>query len=195
MYIDVHAHLADGKYGGQVESLVESYRNVGVGLVINSGYDIPSSIAVMEQSERFGDMFFSAGVHPDEAKTLDNQSIDRLIGLAKHQKCVAVGEIGFDFYWNKSTEQEQIYAFEKQMEIADHLKAKKPVVINLENVETAVARRIIDFLTGAVYAVDGSIQKIADRIFLIAPYNVGIMGGDVKDELMRNKIVFPYSSN
>lgn len=86
-------------------------------------------------------------------------------------------------------------SFDNAREIADHLKAKKPVVINLENVETTVARRIIDFLTGAVYAVDGSIQKIADRIFLIAPYNVGIMGGDVKDELMRNKIVFPYSSN
>ncbi len=86
-------------------------------------------------------------------------------------------------------------SFDNAREIADHLKAKKPVVINLENVETMVARRIIDFLTGAVYAVDGSIQKIADRIFLIAPYNVGIMGGDVKDELMRNKIVFPFSSN
>lgn len=86
-------------------------------------------------------------------------------------------------------------SFDNAREIADHLKAKKPVVINLENVETGVARRIIDFLTGAVYAVDGSIQKIADRIFLIAPYNVGIMGGDVKDELMKNKIVFPYSNH
>ena len=73
-------------------------------------------------------MFFSAGVHPDEAKTLDNQSIDQLISLASHEKCLAVGEIGFDFYWNKSTEQEQIYAFEKQMEIADHL--KRPFVVH-----------------------------------------------------------------
>ncbi|MBE7029659.1 MAG: cell division protein SepF [Clostridia bacterium] len=85
-------------------------------------------------------------------------------------------------------------SFDSAREIADHLKAKKPVVINLENVETSVGRRIIDFLTGSVYAVDGSIQKIADRIFLIAPYNVGIMGGDVKDELMKNKIVFPYTN-
>lgn len=122
MYIDVHAHLADSKYGGQIDNLVDAYRKVGVGLVINSGYDIPSSIAVMEQSERYSDMFFSAGVHPDEAKTLDNQSIDQLFRLASHKKCLAVGEIGFDFYWNKSTEEEQIFAFEKQMEIADHLK-------------------------------------------------------------------------
>ena len=85
-------------------------------------------------------------------------------------------------------------SFDNAREIADHLKAKKPVVINLESVETPVAKRIIDFLSGAVFALDGNIQKIADRIFLIAPYNVGIMGGDIKDEL-KNKISFPFSAN
>lgn len=85
-------------------------------------------------------------------------------------------------------------SFDNARDIADHLKAKKPVVVNLENVETPIAKRIIDFLSGAVYAVDGNIQKIADRIFLIAPYNVGIMGGDIKDEL-KNKISFPFTTN
>ncbi len=85
-------------------------------------------------------------------------------------------------------------SFDNAREIADHLKAKKPVVINLESVETPIAKRIIDFLSGAVFALDGNIQKIADRIFLIAPYNVGIMGGDIKDEL-KNKIAFPFSTN
>ena len=82
-------------------------------------------------------------------------------------------------------------SFENARDIADHLKAKKPVVVNLENVDVAIAKRIIDFLSGAVYAADGNIQKIADKIFLIAPYSVGIIGGDIKDEL-KNKIVFPY---
>ena len=81
-------------------------------------------------------------------------------------------------------------SYENAREISDHLKAKKPVVINLENVDTPVAKRIIDFLSGSVYALDGNIQKIADRIFLIAPYNVGIMSGDIRDEL-KNKMVFP----
>lgn len=81
--------------------------------------------------------------------------------------------------------------FEEARDIADHLKSKKPVVINLEGVEKDVARRIVDFLSGAVYAVDGNIQKISTGIFLIAPYNVGIMG-DFKDEL-RNKGVFPFN--
>jgi cell division inhibitor SepF len=81
--------------------------------------------------------------------------------------------------------------FEEARDIADHLKSKKPVVINLEGVEREVARRIIDFLSGAVFSLDGNIQKISSGIFLIAPYNVGIMS-DFKDEL-RNKGVFPWS--
>ena len=76
-------------------------------------------------------------------------------------------------------------------DIADHLKSKKPVVINLEDVEKDVARRIVDFLAGSVYALDGNIQKVSNGIFLIAPYNVDIMG-DFKDEL-RNKGVFPWN--
>lgn len=121
MLVDVHAHLCDSKYGGEIDSLVKAYEDAGVGIVINSGYDISSSEKVMVQSQRFDSMFFSAGVHPDEAKTLDNQAIERLTAILKDKKCVALGEIGFDFYWNKSTEEEQIFAFEKQMEIADHL--------------------------------------------------------------------------
>ena len=121
MFVDVHAHLCDGKYGGEIDRLVNAYREAQVELVINSGYNIESSQKVMEESEKFPDMYFSAGVHPDDAKTLDNRAIERLIEILKHKKCVAVGEIGFDFYWNKSTEEEQIFAFEKQMEIADEL--------------------------------------------------------------------------
>lgn len=81
-------------------------------------------------------------------------------------------------------------SFEEAKDIAIHLKSKKPVVMNLESVEKEVARRIVDFLSGAVFALDGNIQKVSNGIFLIAPYNIGIMG-DFKDEL-RGK-VFPWS--
>ncbi len=80
--------------------------------------------------------------------------------------------------------------FDEAKDIADHLKNKKPIVINLEDVEKEVARRIVDFLSGSVYALDGNIQKVSNGIFLIAPYNVDILG-DFKDEL-RNTGVFPW---
>lgn len=79
-------------------------------------------------------------------------------------------------------------SFEDARGIADHLKTKKPVIINLEGLETDVARRVVDFLSGAVYGLDGNIQKVSAGIFLIAPYNVSIMG-DFKDEL-KNKGLF-----
>ncbi|MDR1101708.1 MAG: cell division protein SepF [Clostridiales bacterium] len=81
--------------------------------------------------------------------------------------------------------------FEDAQDIADHIKTKKPCVVNLENIEKDVARRIVDFLSGAIYAVDGNIQKVSSGIFLVAPYNVSIMG-DFKDEL-RSKGVFPWN--
>lgn len=83
----------------------------------------------------------------------------------------------------------QLQDFDDAKDIADHLKNKKPVVINLENLEKDVARRVVDFLSGVVYGVDGNIQKVASGIFLLAPYNVGIMG-DFKDELKKG---FPWS--
>ncbi len=83
----------------------------------------------------------------------------------------------------------QLQSFEDAKDIADHLKSKKPVVINLENLEKEVSRRVVDFLSGVVYGVDGNIQKVANGIFLIAPYNVGIMG-DFQDELKKG---FPWS--
>lgn len=81
-------------------------------------------------------------------------------------------------------------SFEDSKEIADHLKTKKPIVVNLEKIDQEVAKKIINFLSGAVYALDGNIQKISGAIFLIVPYNMGIMG-DFKDEL-RDKVIFPF---
>lgn len=81
--------------------------------------------------------------------------------------------------------------FDDAQEICDHLKCKKPIVMNLEDVEREDAQRIVDFLSGSVYALDGSIKKVSHGIFLIAPNNVDIMG-DIKDE-MGGRSVFPWA--
>ncbi len=80
--------------------------------------------------------------------------------------------------------------FDEALEICDHLKDARTIVVNLETVDKDTAQRIVDFLSGSVYALDGNIQKVAAAIFLIAPQNVDIMG-DFKDEL-RNKGSFPW---
>jgi cell division inhibitor SepF len=65
-------------------------------------------------------------------------------------------------------------SFEEGMKIADDLKLKKPVVVNLEVLDHESARRCIDFLSGTIYALNGSVEKIAESVFLFAPASVGV---------------------
>ncbi len=70
--------------------------------------------------------------------------------------------------------------FDECPKLVDSLKAKKPVIINLENLETDIARKIFDFLSGATYALNGNVQKIANNIFIFAPENVDVAYKDQK---------------
>lgn len=75
-------------------------------------------------------------------------------------------------------------------DLCDNLKSNKPVIMNVENVETPLAQRMVDFLSGAVYCLDGDIQKISNGIFIATPASIEITG-DLKDDL-RNKGVFTW---
>ncbi len=76
-------------------------------------------------------------------------------------------------------------------EICDHLRANRSIVMNVENIETQIAQRIVDFLSGAVYSLDGNIQKVSSGIFLAAPNSVDILG-ETKEDL-HNKGAFPWA--
>ena len=79
--------------------------------------------------------------------------------------------------------------FENASELADHLKDKRTVVLNLENTDKNIARRLIDFLSGVAYANEGTIKKVAMGTYIITPYNVEILG-DLIDELENNGLYF-----
>ncbi len=80
--------------------------------------------------------------------------------------------------------------FEEAPSIVDNLKNRKPVIINLESLDQELAKKIFDFLNGAVYALDGNIQKVSKGIFILAPNNVDI-SGNLREEL-KNKGLFPW---
>ena len=79
--------------------------------------------------------------------------------------------------------------FETASEIADHLKEKRTVVINLESTHKDIARRLVDFLSGVAYAGEGKIKKVAANTYIITPYSVDIQG-DLIDELENNGLYF-----
>ena len=75
--------------------------------------------------------------------------------------------------------------FENASEIADHLREKRTVVLNLESTNKDIARRLVDFLSGVAYAGDGKIKKVSANTYIITPYSVDLMG-DLIDELENN---------
>ena len=79
--------------------------------------------------------------------------------------------------------------FDNASEIADHLREKRTVVLNLESTNKDIARRLLDFLAGVSYAQEGKIKQVAISTYIITPYNVDILG-DLIDELENNGLYF-----
>ena len=85
-------------------------------------------------------------------------------------------------------------SFEQSEEICNELKEKKSIIVNLEYVNKDVARRIVDFISGAVHALDGHIEKISNSIFLVAPFNYEIVNDMAREEI-KNKLSVSWLKN
>ena len=83
-------------------------------------------------------------------------------------------------------------SFDDSQHIADQLKNRRPVIVNLENAERNLAKRIVDFVSGATYALNGNMQKVGNGIFLFVPNNVDI-SGEMKEEMRDKGIFWPIS--
>lgn len=85
-------------------------------------------------------------------------------------------------------------SFEQSEEICNELKEKKSIIVNLEYVNKDVARRIVDFISGGVHALDGHIEKISNSIFLVAPFNYEIVNDMAREEI-KNKLSVSWLKN
>ena len=131
MYIDVHCHLTGDDYDGLggVDAVVRHAVEKGVGRMICSGYDIPTSLEALALAERHEEVYFSAGFHPSELKKWQEGDLARLRGICSHPKCVAVGEIGLDYHFDDNpSKEEQKEKFVAQMRLAHELGL--PIVVH-----------------------------------------------------------------
>ena len=85
-------------------------------------------------------------------------------------------------------------SFEQSEEICNYLKERKSVIVNLEYVNKDVARRIVDFISGSVHALDGHIQKVSNAIFLVAPVNYDISSNLAREEI-KSKLSVSWLKN
>jgi cell division inhibitor SepF len=96
---------------------------------------------------------------------------------------------------NNNRSSNQVYVikpqeFNEAQRVTDYLKEGRTIVINMEGIEVHAAQRIIDFIGGACYALDGSLQAISANIFIAAPHNIDV-SGDLRDEILNDSTVSP----
>ena len=125
---DTHAHYDDKAFDGDRDELIQSLPSEGIGLVLNAGSGEESSAAAVGLAEKYEFIYASAGVHPIEAHDAKEGWQERIIELAGHRKCRAIGEIGLDYHYDFSPRDVQKSVFDQQLSIAESLKL--PVIIH-----------------------------------------------------------------
>ncbi len=128
MIFDTHAHYDDNAFNEDRDALLASLKENGVGGVVNVSSSMATTKTSIGLAEKYPFIYTSVGVHPDEVGELDEAAYEELFKAAKHEKCVAIGEIGLDYYWNKEEKEVQARAFRRQLAIAKELNL--PVIIH-----------------------------------------------------------------
>lgn len=117
MFTDTHCHINDERYEN-IDDVVAEFRAAGVDRVVCVGYDAASSIAARDISDRYEEVYFAAGIHPDSEREATKENLARIKELCRHEKCVAVGEIGLDYHYEPFDKAGQKRAFLRQLELA-----------------------------------------------------------------------------
>lgn len=123
MLFDSHAHYDDEKFDTCRDEILLRMPEYGVGKIVNAGASLAGSYASRELAHKYDFVYFTAGIHP-EAATEDMKHsnwLSELETLCKDEKCVAVGEIGLDYYWEKETAPQQKECFEFQLCLCEKL--------------------------------------------------------------------------
>ena len=128
MYFDTHAHYDDKAFDSDRDELLSVLPEKGVELVVLPGCDVKSSRHAIEIAEAYNYIYAAVGIHPGELAGFKSGDIDIIRKLAAHEKCVAIGEIGLDYYWDDSRKAEQKELFINQLELA--LELDLPVIIH-----------------------------------------------------------------
>ena len=115
MIFETHAHYDDKMFNEDRESLLDGMQEAGIGRIVNIGADLASTASSIALADQYPFVYAAAGVHPSDAGQLNEQTFQWLGEQAEHEKVVAIGEIGLDYYWEKDPK-----AREKKLPIVIH---------------------------------------------------------------------------
>ncbi len=125
--IDTHCHLNDSQFDNDIDEVINRFFLSGGNAMICVGADLSSSLKAKMVADLNDNIYYTIGIHPDDCDTFDLNEFEDLI-LTKSDKLVAIGEIGLDYYHNKTNKAKQIEVFSNQINLA--IKYNLPIVIH-----------------------------------------------------------------
>lgn len=176
MIFDSHAHYDDEAFAEDRDTLLTGMAAAGISHIVNVGASLSGIEATVQLAGKYPFVYAALGVHPDEAGSLDDDRLAWIKGLCSHEKTVAVGEIGLDYYWDKENHDRQKEWFVRQLELAKEVDL--PVVIHSRD----AAQDTLDIMRsehrgttgGVIHCFSGSREIAAE--YLKMGYYLGIGG-------------------
>lgn len=171
---DTHAHLSDEKFDLDRHELIPSLYEYGVKKIIDVACDIRSADKTIDLLNRYPFIYGAVGMHPHDVKYMDNSLMDKLIEYMRHEKVLALGEIGLDYHYDYSPRDIQRAWFTEQLELAKQL--GYPVVLHIREafgdcMEILKAHK--NGLRGVMHCYSGSVETAYECLDLGLSFSFG----------------------
>ena len=170
--IDTHCHIYYDVYSDDIDRIIENALSGGIEKMICVGVDLQSSEKCIELSEKYNCVYASVGYHPHDSKKAPPNYLVELESLSKHNKVVAIGEMGLDFHYNHSERDIQMQVFREQLDLSKSVSL--PAIVHCREAEKDILKVIESFnknLRGVIHCFSGNLEfarKIISNHFLIS---------------------------
>ena len=176
IYVDTHCHFNSSQLYQDYDAYKKEAEKQGVKLFIVPGFDLESSKIAIKLAEQYDNVYAAIGFHPTEIKSYGDEEYNWLEENVKHPKVVAIGEIGYDFHWDTTTEEEQTKSLIRQIEIAK--KVNKPLIIHSRDAMNKTYQMLKDLnaftIGGVMHSFSGSLEMAKE--FIKLNFYIGLGG-------------------
>ena len=166
MYFDTHAHLDDRRFDDDREELFADLPRHGVGMLMNIGCDLKSSLQSIDLAHKYPFVYAAVGSHPDDAEAVDDRLLAIYRKLCADPRVKAIGEIGLDYHYEDPPREVQLPAFRAQLELAAELDL--PVIVHEREAHADGMELIRQFpeLTGVFHCYSGALEQAKELVKL-----------------------------
>ena len=162
---DTHAHYDDDAFDEDICQVLGGLTDKGVCGVINNACNMESARRSIELAEKYPHVFAAVGVHPHDVKDMTDADIDTLREMSRHEKVVAIGEIGLDYHYDFSPRETQMKWLEKQLELA--LELDLPVFIHDREAHADTLEILKKYRPkGVIHCFSGSVEMAREIVNL-----------------------------